>query len=162
MGRIKSSFPIRQNTKVQFEIFNTNSDSQQVSIPPPQSAKNKITRPFSINKSRPLTTVNIKNLLEEKTRKRKAEDEIVKLALEKRNKEYERECIKKMSEANHIAEKVGIMKSYSAHLDEIEGLICRVFDRETKTVSELNLKKFLFEYKKLKKYWKVSVSIVII
>jgi hypothetical protein len=60
-----------------------------------------------------------------------------------------------MSEANLIAEKVGIMKSYSAYLDEKEGLICRVFEKETKTLSEINLKNFLFEYKRLKKYLKV-------
>ncbi len=80
---------------------------------------------------------------------------MIKLALERGKKESERDCIKKMTEANQMAETLGIMKSFSAYLDENEGLVCKVYDKITRDVTELNLKKFLFEYKKLKKLFKV-------
>jgi len=93
---------------------------------------------------------------------------MIKLALERGKKESERDCIKKMTEANQMAETLGIMKSYSAYLDENEGLVCKVYDKFTREVSELNLKKFLFEPEcpkailAIHNYWQVILDFLLL
>jgi hypothetical protein len=77
---------------------------------------------------------------------------MIRLTLEKRNRENDKESIKKMAEANQFAEDLRIPKSYSAYLDESEGiLLCRVYDKENEKFEDIDMKKFNFEWKKLKK-----------
>ena len=89
-------------------------------------------------------------------KKKKKEDQIIaemnKLAMEKRDKEYQRECVRKMVQANEFAEQLNIPKSYSAYAEEGDtAILCRIFDKETKTSQNVSLKKFMSEYNNLKK-----------
>lgn len=94
--------------------------------------------------------------LQQTLMKKKAEEEMIKLAIEKKKKENERDCIKKMTEANNIAEDLGINKTYSAYIDELDNtLSCKVFYKDTKKTVEIDLKDFLHDYKKLTKLAKV-------
>jgi hypothetical protein len=52
-------------------------------------------------------------------KKKQAEEEIMRLEILKRNKEYEKECIRKMSEANTMAEELNVMKAYTAYRFEV-------------------------------------------
>ena len=80
------------------------------------------------------------------------EDEMTRLTIDKRDKEYQRDCVKKMVLANEYAEKLGIPKSYSAFSEEGENtIICRVFSKTVKDYKDINLKQFLIEFKKLEK-----------
>ena len=80
------------------------------------------------------------------------EDEMIKLTIDKREKEFQRDCVKKMVLANEYAEKLGIPKSYSAFNEEGDNtIICRVFSKTVKDYKDINLKQFLIEFKKLEK-----------
>ena len=80
------------------------------------------------------------------------EEEMIKLTIDKRDKEFQRDCVKKMVLANEYAEKLGIPKSYSAYSEEGENtIICRVFSKTIKDYKDINLKQFLIEFKKLEK-----------
>lgn len=54
----------------------------------------------------------------ETLRKKRAEEELVKLAIEKRNKEFERDCIQKMFEANKYAKELEMPFSYTVHMSD--------------------------------------------
>ena len=99
-----------------------------------------------------------KEFLIETLRKKNAEEDLIKLAIEKRNKEYERECIQKMTEANILSDKLKQGKSYSVFIsEEQEGLLkCRVYDKISHETNDVDLKSFMFLYKKLKKQMQVS------
>ncbi len=98
------------------------------------------------------------NFIRETIQKKRAEEEIIRLAIERRNKENERDCVKKMSEANEMAEHLGIAKCYSAFHEETDGsLICRVYNKTTKKTIDLDLKKFVMEHKRLLKLTKVRI-----
>ncbi len=43
---------------------------------------------------------------------------MIKLTIDKRDKEFQRDCVKKMVLANEYAEKLGVPKSYSAYSEE--------------------------------------------
>ena len=60
-----------------------------------------------------------KSYLKETLKKKHLEKELIRLKIEKRNKEFEKESINKMSEANILAEKLNILKSFSAYNDEV-------------------------------------------
>jgi hypothetical protein len=120
---------------------------QSVKAPELNSAKSE-------NKLNPLRP---RSFIHETLQKKKAEEHMIRLALEKRKRENERDCVKKMSEANEMAEHLGIPKYYSAFNDETESLICRVYDKNTKTTTDLELKRFLMDYKKLIKESKVDL-----
>lgn len=59
-----------------------------------------------------------RQLMMETLRKKEAEEELIKLAIEKRKKEFERDCILKMTEANEICEKLRIPLSYTVYISE--------------------------------------------
>ena len=80
------------------------------------------------------------------------EEDMIKLTIEKRDKEFQRDCVKKMVLANEYVEKLNIPKSYSAYNEEGENtIICRVFDKNVKDYKDINLKQFLIEFRKLEK-----------
>jgi len=114
----------------------------------PQSAnkmadKNKTTAPKKKKKI---------NYLQQTLQRQRLEDEMVKLTIDKRDKEFQRDCVKKMVLANEYAEKLGIPNSYSAYSEEGENtIICRVFSKTVKDYKDINLKQFLIEFKKLEK-----------
>ena len=92
------------------------------------------------------------NYLKQTLLKMQLEDEMTRLTIDKRDKEYQRDCVKKMVLANEYAEKLGIPKSYSAFSEEGENtIICRVFSKTVKDYKDINLKQFLIEFKKLEK-----------
>ena len=92
------------------------------------------------------------NYLRQTLQKMQLEDEMIKLTIDKREKEFQRDCVKKMVLANEYAEKLGILKSYSAFNEEGDNTIrCRVFSKTVKDYKDINLKQFLIEFKKLEK-----------
>ena len=99
-----------------------------------------------------------KEFMIETFRKKEAEEELIKLSIEKRNKEFERDCILKMSEANKICEKLKIPLSYTVYISEEQSgvLICRMYNKVLNSTADLDLKSFLFDYKKLKKQIKIK------
>jgi hypothetical protein len=92
------------------------------------------------------------NYLKQTLQRQMLEEEMIKLTIDKRDKEFQRDCVKKMVLANEYAEKLGIPKSYSAYSEEGENtIICRVFSKTIKDYKDINLKQFLIEFKKLEK-----------
>ena len=80
------------------------------------------------------------------------EEDMMRLTIEKRDKEFQRECVRKMVQANEFAEQLNIPKSYSAYNEEGDNtIVCRVFDKVSKDYKDINLKQFLLEFKKLQK-----------
>lgn len=94
-----------------------------------------------------------KNFFLKKTLERQQlEEEMIRLTIEKRDKEFQRECVRKMVQANEYAESLGIPKSYSAIAEEGgNSIVCRIFDKKNKNYEDKDLKEFLIEYKKLEK-----------
>ena len=71
------------------------------------------------------------NYLKQTLQRQRLEEEMIKLTIDKRDKEFQRDCVKKMVLANEYAEKLGIPKSYSAYSEEGENtIICRVFSKK--------------------------------
>ena len=92
------------------------------------------------------------NYLKQTLQRMQLEDEMIRLTIDKRDKEMQRDCVKKMVLANEYAEKLGVPKSYSAFSEEGENtIICRVFSKTVKDYKDINLKQFLLEFKKLEK-----------
>jgi hypothetical protein len=52
-------------------------------------------------------------------KKKQAEEEFMRIEILKRNIEYEKECIRKMNEADMLANELGIMKAYTAYKIEV-------------------------------------------
>ena len=110
----------------------------------------------AINGSKAQTGPNQKkhkvNYLKQTLQRQMLEEEMIKLTIDKRDKEFQRDCVKKMVLANEYAEKLGVPKSYSAFSEEGENtIICRVFSKTIKDYKDINLKQFLIEFKKLEK-----------
>ena len=127
-----------------------NSKNQINSKKKPQSALK------TMNASKTQTHTNQKkhkvNYLKQTLQRQMLEEEMIKLTIDKRDKEFQRDCVKKMVLANEYAEKLGIPKSYSAYSEEGENtIICRVFSKTIKDYKDINLKQFLIEFKKLEK-----------
>ena len=148
----------RSGPKKEKDIFNeirdnTNIDNSKNQIIPkkkPQSAYK------NMNGSKTQTHPNQKkhkvNYLKQTLQRQMLEEEMIKLTIDKRDKEFQRDCVKKMVLANEYAEKLGIPKSYSAYSEEGENtIICRVFSKTIKDYKDINLKQFLIEFKKLEK-----------
>ena len=92
------------------------------------------------------------NYLKQTLQRMQLEEEMIRLTIDKRDKEFQRDCVKKMVLANEYAEKLGIAKSFSAFSEEGENtIICRVFSKTVKDYKDINLKQFLIEFKKLEK-----------
>ena len=80
------------------------------------------------------------------------EEEMMKLAIEKRNKEFQRDCVRKMVLANEYAETLGKPVSYSAYSEEGQSaIVCRVWNKEDKEFKDINLKQFMIEFNYLQK-----------
>ena len=95
------------------------------------------------------------NYLKQTLQRMMLEDEMVKLTIDKRDKEFQRDCVKKMVLANEYSEKLGLPESYSAFSEEGENtIICRVFTKTVKDYKDINLKQFLIEFKRLEKLLK--------
>jgi hypothetical protein len=119
------------------------------------------------NKLRPITTKteikaieppldatkNHKSYLANTIKKRVAEEELLRLEIEKRSREYEIESINKMDEANRILEALGRPYVYTAYKNEDEDntLVCRMYNKDNKLHEDIDLKRFNIEFKKLKK-----------
>ena len=92
------------------------------------------------------------NYLKQTLQRMQLEEEMIRLTIDKRDKEFQRDCVKKMVLANEYAEKLGLQESYSAFSEEGENtIICRVFSKTVKDYKDINLKQFLIEFKKLEK-----------
>ena len=92
------------------------------------------------------------NYLKQTLERQRLEEEMIRLTIDKRDKEFQRDCVKKMVLANEYAEKLGVPKSYSAYSEEGENsIICRVFSKTVQDYKDINLKQFLIEFKKLEK-----------
>ena len=92
------------------------------------------------------------NYLRQTLQKDLLEEDMIKLTIEKRDKEFQRECVRKMVLANDYAEVLKIPKSYSAYCEEGDStILCRVYDKNSKNFEDVNLKQFLIELKKLQK-----------
>ena len=114
----------------------------------PQSAYKTVNDP----KTNPNQKKHKVNFLKQTLQRQMLEEEMIKLTIDKRDKEFQRDCVKKMVLANEYAEKLGIPKSYSAYSEEGENtIICRVFSKTIKDYKDINLKQFLIEFKKLEK-----------
>ena len=124
----------------------------------PQSKMDQRRKPQSANKvgdkskaTEPKKKKKI-NYLQQTLQRQRLEEEMIRLTIDKRDKEYQRDCVKKMVLANEYAEKLGIPNSYSAYTEEGENnIICRVFSKTLKDYKDINLKQFLIEFKKLEK-----------
>ena len=125
----------------------------------PKGRMDQRRKPQSANKMRERTKTNIPKkkkkinyYLQQTLQRQRLEDEMIKLTIDKRDKEFQRDCVKKMVVANEYAEKLGIPNSYSAYSEEGENtIICRVFSKTLKDYKDINLKQFLIEFKKLEK-----------
>ena len=92
------------------------------------------------------------NYLKQTLQRMQLEEEMLRLTIDKRDKEFQRDCVKKMVLANEYAEKLGIPRSFSAYSEEGENtIICRVFKKTEKDYEDINLKQFLIEFKGLEK-----------
>jgi len=87
----------------------------------------------------------------ETTKKKQAEEEMLRVALEKRNKENEKEFLKKITEANQICQDLNIAKAFSAFIEPYGNLMCKVYNKDTNETYEIDYKKFIIEIRKLKK-----------
>ena len=147
----------KKTSKIEKNIFNENKDnnlnfdkSKKEIRRKPQSAYK------AMNGSKAQTNPNQKkhkvNYLKQTLQRQMLEEEMIKLTIDKRDKEFQRDCVKKMVLANEYAEKLGVPKSYSAFSEEGENtIICRVFSKTIKDYKDINLKQFLIEFKKLEK-----------
>ena len=122
----------------------------------PKNLANQRKKPQSANKSMKETRHQTQrkkiNYLKQTLERQRLEEEMIKLTIDKRDKEFQRDCVKKMVLANEYAEKLGVPKSYSAYSDESEkSILCRVFSKTVQDYKDINLKQFLIEFKKLEK-----------
>ena len=140
--------PIRKESAKRAE------STKKMELPKNQGAQRR--KPQSANKSgketRHPTQRRKINYLKQTLERQRLEEEMIRLTIDKRDKEFQRDCVKKMVLANEYAEKLGIPKSYSAYSEEGENsIICRVFSKTVQDYKDINLKQFLIEFKKLEK-----------
>lgn len=74
-------------------------------------------KPENINNTIEFKPVKMKKFLIETTRKKQAEEEMLRVTLEKRNKENEKEFLRKITEANQICIELQIQRAFSAFID---------------------------------------------
>jgi len=92
------------------------------------------------------------NYLKQTLQRQMLEEEMIKLTIDKRDKEFQRDCVKKMVLANEYVEQLGLSESYSAYSEEGDNVImCRIFSKNSKDFKDVNLKQFLIEFRKLEK-----------
>ena len=134
---------------------NNENDNNEVSKESSETSKYS-SRPITSKKLGPIKKKEQKpkkvNYLRQTLQKDLLEEDMIKLTIEKRDKEFQRECVRKMVLANDYAEVLKIPKSYSAYCEEGDStILCRVYDKNSKNFEDVNLKQFLIEFKKLQK-----------
>lgn len=63
--------------------------------------------------------IDVKDLLKAKIRKEKEEDNLMRQNFDKRQKDFIKDCSKKMEEANRICAELGLMKSFSIYTEDV-------------------------------------------
>ena len=130
----KESNATKRKAQSAMKINNNNNNLSKAGAIPTEKKKHKV------------------NYLKQTLQRMQLEEEMIRLTIDKRDKEFQRDCVKKMVLANEYAEKLNIPKSYSAYSEEGENtIICRVFSKTVKDFKDINLKQFLIEFKKLEK-----------
>lgn len=120
----------------------------------PITTKLDLKKQTEIKKSEPNETKTHKSYIANTMKKRQAEEELLRLEIEKRSRQFEIESIHKMDEANKICEALNRPYVYTAYKNEDENdntLMCRVYNKDNKLHEDIDLKRFNMEYKKLKK-----------
>ena len=135
----------KENAKTNVKDNKIKTKPQSAYIPTVNYSKREAPQPQSQKKHKV-------NYLKQTLQRMQLEEEMIRLTIDKRDKEFQRDCVKKMVLANEYAEKLGIPKTYSAYSEEGENtIICRVFSKTVKDYKDINLKQFLLEFKKLEK-----------
>ena len=150
--------PINNNNDINNEENNKNEDLNENKSSISESHEDSENEEIR-KKKRPKTTLNKHKQIKPKgyylrqtLQREMLEEDMMRLTIEKRDKEFQRECVRKMVQANEFAEQLNIPKSYSAYNEEGDNtIVCRVFDKVTKDYKDINLKQFLLEFKKLQK-----------
>jgi len=95
-----------------FRLFSTKSKLSTIQRPNTTAINNKKVVPAI-----ELKPVKMAKFLKETTKKKQAEEEMLRVTLEKRNKENEKEFLKKLTEANQICLELNIQKAFSAFIE---------------------------------------------
>jgi hypothetical protein len=107
--------------------------------------------------TRKQTAKPVVNYLRMTLQKQMLENDMLHLAIEKMDKEFQRECVRKMVRANEFAEKLKKPVSFSAYAEEGDNIIvCRVWDKLKKNYKDITLKQFKSQYKRLDKKMKLN------
>ena len=161
--RPQTSYPIKKDAEKNNDIKSINDDLNNINkINNSDLSKETIGEMSKYSSSRSQTSKKLApikkqkpkkvNYLRQTLQKDLLEEDMIKLTIEKRDKEFQRECVRKMVLANDYAEVLKIPKSYSAYCEEGDStILCRVYDKNTKNFEDVNLKQFLIEFKKLQK-----------
>ena len=161
--RPQTSYPIKKDAEKNNDIKSINDDLNNINkINNSDLSKETIGEMSKYSSSRTQTSKKLApikkqkpkkvNYLRQTLQKDLLEEDMIKLTIEKRDKEFQRECVRKMVLANDYAEVLKIPKSYSAYCEEGDStILCRVYDKNTKNFEDVNLKQFLIEFKKLQK-----------
>ena len=81
---------------------------------------NSVNSTIRAKSSAPTKKYGGKSYLKETLKKQHLEKELIRLNIEKRNKEFERECIARMTEANLLCNKFNVPKAFSVLNDEVK------------------------------------------
>ena len=161
--RPQTSYPIKKDAEKNNDIKSINDDLNNINkINNSDLSKETIGEMSKYSSSRSQTSKKLApikkqkpkkvNYLRQTLQKDLLEEDMIKLTIEKRDKEFQRECVRKMVLANDYAEVLKIPKSYSAYCEEGDStILCRVYDKNSKNFEDVNLKQFLIEFKKLQK-----------
>jgi hypothetical protein len=146
LGIIESEFRAKSSLKPKTRIVHSSKSNKLRPIT--SKTEIKVTEPpFN-------TTKHHKSYLANTVKKRIAEEELLRLEIEKRSRQYEIESISKMDDANKISEALCRPYVYTAYKNEDDNehtLVCRIYNKTNKQHEDIDLKKFNLEYKKLKK-----------
>ena len=151
---IKTDAQKNNNEKSNNDDLNINNINNESKETITEMSKYSSSRPQTSKKLAPIKKQKPKkvNYLRQTLQKDLLEEDMIKLTIEKRDKEFQRECVRKMVLANDYAEVLKIPKSYSAYCEEGDStILCRVYDKNSKNFEDVNLKQFLIEFKKLQK-----------
>jgi hypothetical protein len=110
--KVKSSIGIRPLTQTKPQLTE---QSQKVTDNPNLLEKGKISN-FDKALSKRQHSSHLFNAYK---KKKQAEEEFMRIEILKRNIEYEKECIRKMNEADMLANELGVMKAYTAYKIEV-------------------------------------------
>ena len=162
--RAKSKPQITNKETSENKSLNQTSSTNQAAMEQSESNYNATNKQGSKSSQKHVNKISKKqtqkpavNYLRLTLQKQMLEEDMMRLAIEKRDKEFQRECVRKMVLANEYAEKLKKPVSYSAYAEEGDNVIvCRVWNKEEKNYKDINLKQFMFEFKKLEKKMRES------